>query len=315
MMAIKKYAYQKYNMDKVEWSWLCLASIVALLVNIITILWLLGFVSMEFLISRSWLAHMRLLKVPTISTISVAFGGMNSLLLTRSLSFGYMVIVVVVGIIIDGSLIQDAGWDVMGGMSPLAFAFYDTDWTFILTLVFFCCSSLVSLSDVTSDVTTDEEGEIFRRVQTPMRRRIETYLWIMCETSTTAALVVAVMYWAFVVGMGCSQDNSCDITFYSANAHGAIVALVLIEMIVDSFIWEPWHFVFPLAFIFAWELLSVCVYAATGVFIYSVQDPKLYGNVIAYGFYPIFAAVHILFFFVLLGINRLIRYLARKKYI
>jgi hypothetical protein len=292
----------------VDWIWISLACCLILFGACALVAWLIGATSIVGTSASrrlfGWdLVSMRGGRCPASST-SPVFGGIAgiwALFAFRALAAAYLAAVLISAMVREMSALTTSEWSFMNPMMPAAYVFYNTDWAYVDTLVYFICSAVVT----GVDLHRARQGRGAR--DSASRRRVEIWLWIAAELSATAAISVAILFWVFVVGFGCSRDGTCQIGFYSANAHGGIVAWILVEMALDSYEWVPMHFVFPLAFILSWEILAGCIYASAKTFVYAIQDPAQYGNFLAYAFYPFFAAAYVIVFFVLLGINRLFR--------
>lgn len=169
--------------------------------------------------------------------------------------------------------------------------------------------------------TTRGKGESRRRErgtseeeEAAWRKRVEVWLWITLETTATAELSVAVLFWAFLVGMGCGPAHNCELKWTTFFVHGINVVIAVCEMMLDGFEWKPMHFVFPGAFIALWEILTGGLFWATRIFVYdTVQNPNRAMAVVAIGFYPFFIVFFIVFFFVMFGIDRIMFRAFKRK--
>jgi hypothetical protein len=64
----------------------------------------------------------------------------------------------------------------------------------------------------------------------------ELYLWITYQTAWAGAWVVALGYWALLVGLGCSRTGTCRFDLYSWHGHGMNVGFILVESVLNRFV-------------------------------------------------------------------------------
>eukprot|EP00727_Mastigamoeba_balamuthi_P011905 m51a1_g7337 hypothetical protein (357) ;mRNA; f:194391-195700 len=143
---------------------------------------------------------------------------------------------------------------------------------------------------------------------------VEYWLWVMFELASSAALSVAVLYWVFIIALGCAaKHEACGITVYSVHAHGVNNLWILVELSLNSMHFSPLHCVFPGLFICLWMVITAILYAATGIFVYDTQDAEKSGKLFAIGFYPLFLVFYLLFFWVWFGIDRATIHLYKSR--
>jgi len=65
------------------------------------------------------------------------------------------------------------------------------------------------------------------------------YLWITYEMAWAAAWFVALAFWAVLTLPTCVRRGDCSVDFYSWNAHGFNLALLLIETIFNKSVLPP----------------------------------------------------------------------------
>ncbi|KAH3744447.1 hypothetical protein Pelo_14150 [Pelomyxa schiedti] len=204
--------------------------------------------------------------------------------------------------------------------SALRYFIYNTNWSYILLLLYFAVTFSISLYHtlrVWDRWGGDKNLEWHPSSLTPPTpcSWYHKLIWVHYETCWTASWTVSVLFWVVLKGLGCLRTGEpCFFHPYAFHGHG-INALIWMnaEMVFTRIPFIASHVIFSVAYIILWLIFSVVWHSITMEWAYDVQDPaKAPVSWMSTAFYPGFIAGYILVFYSGYGFERLLRRLYKK---
>ena len=302
-----------------DWTWLRIMSmsvgvLIVLVVVACVVMWLIGIIRLPSFINN----NLRLLitnvvssssSSPTSSFASTSCAinhksGSWVLLMTRVCSSLYLLFVIIWGLLDNEFLHQKARWMPVTHHQSWTFFIFLTNWSLIYNWLYFTVSVALSIHDMF--IIKDKPWLQSPHDASPLRKRIEVWHMVAFETVGSFEPMVSVLFWGVLVAFGCAPKHTCRYTFGNCNAHGTVVLIVFVEMILCSRRWILRHGLITVLYLALWEVVQTFAFFGTGQYTYpDVQDPAN-AHIFAYLFYPLFFVLYACFFIVMWSLNRLI---------
>jgi len=129
---------------------------------------------------------------------------------------------------------------------------------------------------------------------------------VLCETISTNAPVVVIMYWAFL-----ATPKPPFKTAITINMHGINLPLIWIDTFLHRKKFYPSHVIYDLAGVIGYMIFSWVYYFVSGVWIYYFLN--IYNSRTAIEYYGLLLVLFIVMYFVVYGLVALRNYLGSKS--
>lgn len=147
-------------------------------------------------------------------------------------------------------------------------------------------------------------------IKVPQRVQFgEFMIWISYQTIWASAIALSLAFWIFI-GIGCATRHACHrVNSHYWWAHALLLVFVFYEFIINDLIFLPIHVIITIGYSCIWYLFSFTFWYFTGSTMIP-QDPRLGKPIKGFIFWPAWALLNTLSFFIAFGIQWLL-----EKYI